>query len=254
MDIPDLAPLYRTFPDAPLVSISDAQRAALPTANWLGTIYHGLPPDLFTFQPGPGKYLAFLGRLSREKRPDRAVDIARALGMPLKIAAKLDQRDAAYYERHVRPLLEDPLVEYVGEIGEQDKGRFLGDAAALLFPIEWPEPFGLVMIEALACGTPVVAFNKGSVPEIMTDGVSGFVVDDVPAAVRATRRALALPRAGCRAYFERRFLTARMAEDYMDLYRRLVTAEGAEAEAAQPAAALDGAAAADGRHAALDLA
>jgi glycosyltransferase involved in cell wall biosynthesis len=255
MDIPDLAPLYRTFPDAPLVSISDAQRAALPGGNWLRTIYHGLPPDLFTFQPAQGKYLAFLGRLSREKRPDRAVDIARQLGMPLKIAAKLDKRDAAYYERHILPLLDDPMVEYVGEIGEQDKGRFLGEAAVLLFPIEWPEPFGLVMIEALACGTPVVAYNHGSVPEIMTNGVSGFVVDDTPAAVRATRRALALPRAGCRAYFDQRFLAARMAEDYMDLYRRLVTAEGAEANGAgQPAAAVVDDTAAGERRAALDLA
>jgi glycosyltransferase involved in cell wall biosynthesis len=221
LDIPDLAPLYETFPDVPLVSISNSQRRPLPRANWQATVYHGLPEDLFTFHPGPGKYLAFLGRIAPEKRVDRAIEIAKRLEMPLKIAAKIDARDRAYYEERIAPMLDHPLIEYVGEVDEQQKNTFLGEAAALLFPIDWPEPFGLVMIEALACGTPVVAFRCGSVPEVMREGVAGFVVDDLPAAVRATRRAIGLPRARCRAYFERRYTASRMARDYVALYQRL---------------------------------
>jgi glycosyltransferase involved in cell wall biosynthesis len=223
LDVPDLQPLFRTFPDAPLVSISDAQRAPLPFADWQGTVYHGLPPDLLSFHEGPGSYLAFLGRVSPEKRLDRAIEIAKRVGMPLKIAAKIADNERDYYERAIRPLLAHPLIEFVGEIGEREKDEFLGEAAALLFPIDWPEPFGLVVIEALACGTPVVAFRCGSMPEIMCNGVSGYLVGTVDEAVRATRRALSLPRARCRAYFEQRFLARRMAEDYLDVYRRLAS-------------------------------
>ncbi len=170
----------------PLVSISDAQRRPLPFARWQGTVHHGLPRDLYSFHGGSGSYLAFLGRLSRDKRVDRAIEIARRVGMPLKIAAKFDHDDRAYLDE-IRPLLDDPLVEFVGEIGEAEKDQFLGGAAALLFPIDWPEPFGLVMVEAMACGTPVVAFRQGSVPEVVRQGVSGFVVDDIDEAVSADR-------------------------------------------------------------------
>jgi len=221
-DIPDLAPLYRTYGREPLVSISDAQRAPLPDANWQATVYHGLPADRFRFHPEPGQYLAFLGRVSPEKRLDRAIDIAHRVGLPLKIAAKVDAADQAYFEREIKPRLDDPLIEFVGEIDDRGKDDFLGQAAALLFPIDWPEPFGLVMIEAMACGTPVVAFRCGSVPEVMDDGASGFVVEDMEQAVDATRRALTLPRARCRQTFERRFLARRMAEDYLRVYRRLI--------------------------------
>jgi glycosyltransferase involved in cell wall biosynthesis len=225
LDTPDLAPLYRTFSDLPLVSISNAQRAPLPFANFVGTVYHGLPPALFAFHDRPGKYLAFLGRISPEKRVDRAIEIARRCKIPLKIAAKLDDKDRAYFHGEIEPLLEDPLIDFIGEIDERQKDGFLGGAAALLFPVDWPEPFGLVMIEAMACGTPVVAFRCGSVPEVMRDGVSGFVVDNLEQAVRATERAVALPRARCRAYFEQRFLARRMAEDYLGVYQRLLDGE-----------------------------
>jgi glycosyltransferase involved in cell wall biosynthesis len=225
LDVPELKPLYRRFADVPLVSISDAQQAPLPFANWCGTVYHGLPLDLYRFNPQSGRYLAFLGRLSPEKRVDRAVEIARRLDLPLKVAAKIDDKDRRYYEQKLKPLFADPHVEFVGEIGEKDKGDFLGDAAALLFPIDWPEPFGLVMIEAMACGTPVVAFRCGSVPEVMRDGVSGYVVDTLDGAVEATARALELPRKRCRAYFEGRFSAPRMANDYLAIYERLVAGE-----------------------------
>jgi len=225
LDTPDLAPLFRTFADLPLVSISDAQQAPLPFANFVATVYHGLPPDQFSFHEGPGTYLAFLGRVSPEKRLDRAIEIAKRVGMPLKIAAKLDRKDRDYYRAEIEPLLDDPLIDFIGEIDERQKDAFLGGAAAMLFPVDWPEPFGLVMIEAMACGTPVVAFRRGSVPEVMRNGVSGYVVDDMDAAVRATERALSLSRARCRAYFEERFLAARMAADYVDVYRSLAADE-----------------------------
>jgi glycosyltransferase involved in cell wall biosynthesis len=224
LDIPDLQPLYRTFAEVPVVSISDSQRAPLPFANWQGTVYHGLPPDLFSFHPRPGRYLAFLGRLSRDKRVDRAIAIAKQVGLPLKIAAKLDDKEPTYFEREVKHLLDPPFIEWIGEVNEKQKDQFLGGAAALLFPVDWPEPFGLVMIEAMACGTPVVAFRCGSVPEVMRDGVSGYVVDDLDEAVRATQCALSLPRARCRAYFEERFCVARMAEEYLEIYQELVGA------------------------------
>jgi glycosyltransferase involved in cell wall biosynthesis len=221
LDIAGWAPLFQTYGDAPLVSISDAQRAPLPLANWQATVYHGLPPEQLSYHPAPGRYLAFLGRLSREKRVDRAIEIARRLDMPLKIAAKVDDRDHKYHEEIVE-LLADPHVEFVGEIDESRKDDFLGNAAALLFPIDWPEPFGLVMIEAMACGTPVVAFGCGSVPEVMRNGVSGYVVGDLEAAVARTAEAVRLPRAGCRAYFEERFLARRMASDYLKVYEALI--------------------------------
>jgi glycosyltransferase involved in cell wall biosynthesis len=225
LDVADLEPLFQTFADVPIVSISDAQQAPLPFANWCATVYHGLPLDLYRFRPRADRYLAFLGRLSPEKRVDRAVAIARRLDLPLKVAAKIDDKDRGYFEREVKPLFADPRVEFVGEIGESEKGDFLGRAAALLFPVDWPEPFGLVMIEAMACGTPVVAFRCGSIPEVMRDGVSGYVVDTLDGAVEATALALELPRKRCRAYFEARFAAARMANDYLAVYERLLAGE-----------------------------
>jgi glycosyltransferase involved in cell wall biosynthesis len=222
LDIPDLQPLYRTYPEMPLISISDAQRLPLPFANWQGTVYHGLPLNLLRCYPHRGQYLAFLGRVSPEKRVDRAIEIAKRLGMPLKIAAKVDKADRDYFTETIKPLLDHPLIEYVGEIGEAQKNQFLGEAAALLFPIDWPEPFGLVMVEAMACGTPVVAYRNGSVPEVMRDGVSGFIVNDMDQAVKATERALTLDRLACRKYFEERFSAGRMAEGYLQLFRGML--------------------------------
>lgn len=225
LDIPDLQTIYRRFPDEPLVSISEAQRAPIPTVGWQGTVYHGLPADQFTFHAGPGQYLAFLGRTSPEKGLDRAIEIAKRVGMPLKIAAKVDKVDEEYFISRIKPLLDHPLLEFVGEIDEEQKDQFLGGAAALLFPVDWPEPFGLVMIEALACGTPVVAFARGSVPEIMRDGLSGFVVETVDQAAAAVPRALALPRERCRAYFEDRFTASRMAAAYVRIYEKMIARE-----------------------------
>lgn len=222
LDIAELRPLYREFRDIPLVSISDAQRDPLPDAGWIGTVHHGLPLDLLAFHPEPGSYLAFLGRISPEKRVDRAIAIATACGYPLRIAAKVDPADHEYFEREIRPLLDHPLVECVGEIGEEHKSDFLGNAKALLFPIDWPEPFGLVMIEALACGVPVVAFRGGSVAEVIEHGVTGFIVDTVDEAIDATHRTGLLDRRACRAAFERRFSATRMARDYVRLYHQLV--------------------------------
>jgi glycosyltransferase involved in cell wall biosynthesis len=225
LDVPDLEPLFRSFAELPVVSISEAQQAPLPFANWCGTVYHGLPLDLYSFRPDAGRYLAFLGRVSPEKGVHHAVEIARRLGLPLKVAAKIDDRDRDFYEHHLKPLFSEAHVEFLGEIGESEKGGFLGDAAALLFPIDWPEPFGLVMIEAMACGTPVVAFRRGAVPEVMRDGVSGYVVDTLDGAVEATARALELPRKRCRTYFEGRFSAPRMANDYLGVYERLLAGE-----------------------------
>jgi glycosyltransferase involved in cell wall biosynthesis len=222
LDLPELQPLYDEFRDRPVVSISDAQRAPLPQARFVATVYHGLPPDLYRVQPAPGRYLAFLGRISPEKRVDRAIEIAKRLGMPLKIAAKIDRDDVEYYRSEITPLLQHPLIEFVGEIDEASKQEFLGGASALLFPIDWPEPFGLVMIEAMACGTPVVAMRRGSVPEVIEEGVAGYLADDLADAVRATARALTLDRRACRAAFERRFGVTRMAEDYLRVYSQLI--------------------------------
>jgi glycosyltransferase involved in cell wall biosynthesis len=222
LDMPELEPLFAEFQDVPLVSISDAQREPLPEAGWIGTIHHGLPIDLLQFDPGPGRYLAFLGRISREKRVDRAIAIATACGQPLRIAAKVDPADREYFEHEIRPLLDNPLVEYIGEISEYEKGPFLGQATALLFPIDWPEPFGLVMIEALACGVPVIAFRGGSVPEVIDDGVTGFIVDSLEEAVAAARNAPHLDRARCRGVFEQRFNATRMAQAHVAMYEELL--------------------------------
>jgi glycosyltransferase involved in cell wall biosynthesis len=218
LDIADLQPLYREFSEMPLVSISNAQREPLPHANWRATVYHGLPATLYRPCYQRGEYLAFVGRISPEKRVDRAIEIARQVGMPLRIAAKVDPVDAAYFEQVIEPLLRDPLVEYVGEMGDADKGEFLGNAHALLFPIDWPEPFGLVMIEAMACGTPVVAYRRGSVCEVMEDGHTGFIVESLVQAVHATRRIREISRERCREVFEQRFTATRMANDYLEAY------------------------------------
>ena len=231
LDLPDLVPLYAAFSDIPLVSISDAQRKPLPPVNWVGTVPHGLPADLLPFTREPaGGYLAFLGRISPEKRPDRAIEIAARAGLPLKIAAKIDKVDQAYWDEVIAPLVRAHRnVEYIGEINEREKAAFLGNARALLFPIDWPEPFGLVMIEAMACGTPVLAFRAGSVPEVVEEGRTGFIVDDVDGAVAAVARIGALDRAQVRAAFESRFTAERMACDYLALYRDLA---GVRTEAA----------------------
>lgn len=227
LDLPDLAPLYREFSEMPVVSISDAQRAPLPWAHWIGTVHHGLPEDLYPFRPSPGEYLAFLGRISPEKRVDSAMEIARRSGLPLRIAAKVDAVDRDYFQRVIEPLLDHPGVDYVGEIGEEEKGEFLGKAAALLFPIDWPEPFGLVLIEAMACGTPILARPRGSVPEIVTDGVNGYHCEDVDEMIRALDRIDRIDRSTCRAEFERRFTVRRMALDYMRVYEGIVSPEPA---------------------------
>jgi glycosyltransferase involved in cell wall biosynthesis len=221
LDFPELVPLYREFNDVPLISISNAQRAPLPDAEWIGTVYHGLPLDLLPFHPAPGSYLAFLGRISPEKRVDRAIAIATACNQPLKIAAKVDPADRGYFEQEIRHLLDHPLVEFIGEIDEHQKGDFLGGATALLFPIDWPEPFGLVMVESLACGVPVVAFRRGSVPEVIDPGVTGFLVDTVDEAIDATRQVHLLDRRRCRAVFEHRFSVNRMTADHVELYEML---------------------------------
>jgi glycosyltransferase involved in cell wall biosynthesis len=222
-DLPDLLPLYLGFDDMPLVSISNAQRHPVPNANFAATIYHGLPVDLHRPIAGSrGGYVAFLGRISPEKRPDRAILIARALGIPLKIAAKVDRADDAYFRTQIEPLLDGPGVEFIGEINEHQKTQFLGEAQALLFPVDWPEPFGLSMIEAMACGTPVLAFRCGSVPEIVEDGITGAIVDTIEDAVVALPRVMALDRKKVRQRFEQRFSATRMAMDYVGVYRSLL--------------------------------
>lgn len=221
LDHPELAPVYGAFSDAPLVSISDAQRTPLPGASWAGTVHHGLPLDLLRPTGPPGGYLAFLGRISPEKGPAAAIRIARRAGRTLRIAAKIDTSDRAYFEEVVRPMLAEPGIEFIGEITEARKAEFLSGADALLFPIDWPEPFGLVMIEAMACGTPVIAYRRGSVPEVIEHGLTGLLVDDEDAAVRAIARLPMLDRGRVRRAFERRFTSMHMARDYVALYRRL---------------------------------
>ena len=225
LDIADLVPLYRIFRDMPVVSISDAQRAPLPWINWQGTVHHGMPENRLSYREGKGNYLAFLGRISPEKGLDTAIQIALRVGIPLKIAAKIDRADQEYFEKVIKPQLGHRLVEFVGEIGYPDKNDFLGNAMALLFPINWPEPFGLVMIEAMACGTPVIAHARGSVPEIVEEGVSGFLVHDVEQAAEAVSRIGEIDRQGCRQRFEERFTARRMCEDYLALYERLVNGQ-----------------------------
>lgn len=230
LDLPDILPMFREFQDLPFVSISDAQRAPMSWLNWVRTVHHGIPKDLYSFYPEPGEYLAFLGRISPEKGIEDAIQIARQAGMHLKVAAKVSKPDMPYYEEVVKPLMEHPLVEYVGEIGEAEKNEFLGKAYALLFPIVWPEPFGMVMTEAMACGTPVIAYLRGSVPEVVMPGQNGFIVDSVDAAVEALKEVVGFERARCRAVFEERFTSARMAEGYLEVYREL-----AELQARAPA-------------------
>jgi glycosyltransferase involved in cell wall biosynthesis len=222
-DSADMRALYAGFPEMPLVSISNAQRTPIPNANVVATVYHGLPVKLLepTYHPRGG-YLAFIGRISPEKGIERAIAIANIFGMPLKIAAKVDRVDEQYFREQVEPLLDDPNIEFIGEIGERAKSKFLGEAQALLFPIDWPEPFGLVMIEAIACGTPVLAFRSGSVPEIIEDGVTGRIVSSVDEAILALPEVIALDRRAVRRRFEERFTAARMAKDYVSLYRKLL--------------------------------
>ena len=222
LNIPDLVPLYEEFFDMPLVSISNAQRRPLPWGNWMATVHHGLPTNLYNFREAPGKYLSFIGRISPEKRVDRAIEISQRLSIPLKIAAKVDKVDRAYFEATIKPLLALPGIEYIGEVGEDDKNELLGNAYALVFPIDWPEPFGLAMIEALACGTPVIAYRQGAIPEVLEDGVTGFVVDDLNSAVRAVERVQQLDRRRCRQAFEQRFSAARMAREYVVVYEQIL--------------------------------
>ncbi|MGE0117432.1 MAG: glycosyltransferase family 4 protein [Dongiaceae bacterium] len=222
LDMPDLPAVYAEFPEMPLVSISASQRRPLPWANWCATVPHGLPPGLYAAGGGTGGYLAFIGRISPEKRLDRAIEIARRVGLPLRIAAKVDKVDRSYFEEVIRPLLAGPGVEFLGEISEDEKGPFLGAAAALLFPIDWPEPFGLAMIEAMANGTPVVAFRCGAVPEVVDEGVTGFIVDSIDDAVAAVPQALRLDRGAVRERFDERFGVERMARDYLAVYDGLI--------------------------------
>ncbi len=222
LDLPDLAPLYRTYSEMPVVSISDAQRKPLPWVNWQGTVHHGLAENSLSFYSEPGKYLAFLGRTSPEKGLEQAIQIAKRVGMPLTIAAKVDRADEQYFNAVIKPLLNDPLIEFIGEIGYSEKNEFLGNAAALLFPINWPEPFGIVMIEAMACGTPVIAFPFGSVPEVIEDGVNGFLPRDVKSGAKAVEKLDKIDRAQCRQRFEEQFSLHRMTQQYLAIYDRIL--------------------------------
>jgi glycosyltransferase involved in cell wall biosynthesis len=223
MDLPDLVPMFQEFDDMPLISISDNQRTPLKFANWVGTVPHGLPEDLYSFRAEPEDYLVFVGRICQEKRPDRAVELAKRIGMPLKIAAKVDKVDEQYFEAEIKPLLNDHLIEFVGEVNEAEKNVLLGGARALLFPIDWPEPFGLVMIESLACGTPVLAFECGSVPEVLIHGKTGFIVRSMDEAEKALHQIGRIDRHACRREFEQRFTVAQMAQNYLHIYKQLLT-------------------------------
>jgi glycosyltransferase involved in cell wall biosynthesis len=237
LDQPDILPLYEAYPEMPLISISNAQRLPMPAnANWLATIPHGLPSRVCPFDPEGGDYLAFLGRISPEKRPDRAIEIARRAGVPLKIAAKVDDVDLAYFKAEIELLLDHPLIEFLGEINDRQKREFLGKARALLFPIDWPEPFGLVMIEAMSAGTPIIAWRKGSVPEVITDRVSGIIVDSIDASVSAVHEAAMMNRGSVRAEFEARFNAARMARNYVAAYHLLLARTPVKSDAALLAA------------------
>jgi len=225
LDLPEHRAVYRQFSDMPLVSISNAQRKPLPMASWRATVYHGLPDDLYSFEERPGKYLAFIGRISPEKGLDRAIEAAIRTGTPIRIAAKVDKVDREYFEATIKPMLDHPLVEYIGEISEREKQEFLGGAYALMFLIDWPEPFGLAMIEALACGTPVIAFRRGSVPEVIDHGSTGFIVSSVEEAVDAIPQVAKLNRADCRKAVDGQFSSYRMAKDYLIQYAGLQTEE-----------------------------
>ena len=228
LDLTDFHPAFAAFPEMQLVSISDDQRTPVPDANFVSTVHHGLPENLIPFSPDGGDYLAFLGRMSPEKRPDRAIEIARRAGVPLKMAAKVDHADVRYFEEKIAPLLDDPLIEFVGEIGDEQKPAFLGNARALLFPIDWPEPFGLVMIEAMAAGTPTIAWKAGSTIEVIDEGCSGYLVDSVDEAVEAVHRSASLPRLAVRRRFEERFTARRMARDYVRLFEAAIEKDQAQ--------------------------
>jgi glycosyltransferase involved in cell wall biosynthesis len=219
LDLEDIRVVMEEFRDVAVVSISDAQRLPLPQLNWRGTVHHGLPPQLLPFVATPRDYVAFIGRISPEKRVDRAIAVARRARIPLRIAAKVDAADREYFAQSIQPLLDGPGVEFLGEICETEKASLLGGARALLFPIDWPEPFGLVMIEAMSCGTPVIAYRCGSVPEVVDDGVTGLIVDDEVEAVAAVKRVSTFDRRGVRKRFEERFTAQRMVNDYLDLYQ-----------------------------------
>lgn len=225
LDLPDLVPLYRMFCEMPVISISDAQRRPLPWANWQGTVHHGMPENTLRPSLKPGKYLAFLGRTSPEKGLEQAIQIAKRADMPLKIAAKVDRADLDYFNHHIKPELKHPLIDFIGEIGFGEKNAFLGNAAALLFPINWPEPFGIVLIEALACGVPIIAYPFGSVPELIEDGVTGFLVHDADSAAGAVHQLDSIDRAICRRGFEERFTVSRMAQDYLAIYDLILKRE-----------------------------
>ncbi|HEX9465050.1 MAG TPA: glycosyltransferase family 4 protein [Alphaproteobacteria bacterium] len=225
LDLPEHQPVFTAFSSVPVISISNAQRRPLPQAGWVSTVHHGLPERLFTPQPVTPRYLAFLGRIAPEKGVDRAVSIAKKSGLPLKVAAKVDNVDREYYETQIRPLFQDANIEFIGEIGDHQKSEFLSGAVALLMPIDWPEPFGLVMIEAMACGTPVIAYRAGSVPEIVEDGLSGYVVDDEAGALAAVEKLSHLSREKVRRRFEERFTASRMAKDYLKIYRQMIAQE-----------------------------
>jgi len=229
LDLPEHQVVFATFPSIPVISISDAQRAPVPAAGWIRTIHHGLPERLLMPQPVGQSYFAFLGRISPEKGVDRAISIARRCGIPLKIAAKIDAVDRDYFEEEIRKLLVPPDIEYIGEINDDAKARFLSGATALLAPIAWPEPFGLVLIEAMACGTPVIAFNRGSVSEVVEDGVTGFVVQDEHEAIAAASRISRLSRSTIRRCFEERFTSRRMAREYLAVYRSLIESQALRA-------------------------
>jgi glycosyltransferase involved in cell wall biosynthesis len=237
LDLPGLASMAQLFPEAPFVSISESQRRPLPDATWLGTVYHGMPETALQPSFDHGDYLAFLGRLSAEKGPARAMRIARAADMPLRIAAKLPRASTGYYKEQLEPLIDGDRIRITGEVDERAKQPFLAGAAALLFPIDWPEPFGLVMIEAMACGTPVIAFPHGAVPEVLEDGVSGFIVANEDEAVQAVKRVGELDRAKVRQAFERRFTARRMANDYVELYQKLLEGSPVLSASADPAPA-----------------
>jgi len=240
LDLPDLVPMYREFTEMRVVSISNSQRTPLPWLNWQGTVYHGLPEDLYQLNAKPGKYLAFLGRICPEKGVDSAIEIARKSGVELRIAAKVDRVDQQYFEEVIRPMLDHPLVNFIGEISDRDKNDFLGNAIALLTPVNWPEPFGISMIESLACGTPVIAFPRGSVPEVIDESRSGYIVRTVDDAVAAVKKIHRLSRKTCRQIFDRRFTVGRMAKDYVDIYKRLVREKSDVGEAEKGPAAPQG--------------
>ena len=238
LDLPELAPVFDEFTELPVVSISNAQRRPFPWANWQATIYHGLPKNLYTFSPRSGRYLAFLGRLAPEKRPDHAIKLATRIGLPLRIAAKVDPADRDYFHAEIEPLLDNPLVEYLGEITDAEKNDFLGDALAVVCPFDWPEPFGLVFIEALACGTPVLAYRRGSVPEILDDGETGFVCDDLSDLMKAVERVSEIDRRRCRDAFEESFTVERMVQDYLAVYEEVIEGARARSHIALHAAAM----------------